>query len=499
MPTNADSASSPITVADLAAELGVPVLAVSERVSALCRRLGAPAVVHTAAGSNGRTLLHGATARIIRAEHRLNSHLSKERLMTDQTDTVRVDMAPGADSGGAIAEAILGGKSIVLHDSDHPEVPGVGIGIEITAAAGPEQPEAMNARRLGRLLTDTTPHMSDDERLPALRGVRLESDGKRLFALASDRHTFAVSRTHYESGQVWEATVPAAELAVLRAWLDAHRYDATVGIEYTAGALTFTGDRGTYRILTPAVMFPAWRGLFRTAMQEAAAEVPFAAWNSEFLARWQACGRTLKVWQPAQNKPLVIVADEFLGMQMPLRFTGKKEETREAAAADWLTVFGDADTPVTPADVLPVPQGPALTHTVDNMSKDLLEQVVYSTSDLFDAPSNDPGAVAAHAVAGTHAWIGYRLLQELRCSDPKLAAKVVAELGEQLESGEVGEWAWDTAVEDGHDPDQWVKDYKERKARRAEREAAKAAAAETAAGAEAQGVEPGAVPAAAQA
>ncbi|MFI9331928.1 hypothetical protein ACIGZJ_30855 [Kitasatospora sp. NPDC052868] len=69
MPLAGDPApdSSSLTVASLAAELGLSVRAVSARVTGLCRAFGPEAVVHTAASSNGATLLYADAAAAIRA------------------------------------------------------------------------------------------------------------------------------------------------------------------------------------------------------------------------------------------------------------------------------------------------------------------------------------------------------------------------------------------------------------------------------------------------
>jgi len=90
------------------------------------------------------------------------------------------------------------------------------------------------------------------------------------------------------------------------------------------------------------------------------------------------------------------------------------------------------------------------------MSEELLRQTLAATEGLFNAPSDDPGALAAYALSGVHAWSAHRFLTALMKADPDLAADTAADLAEQLDSGEIGEWAWDAAVEAGHDPQQWA-------------------------------------------
>jgi len=61
--------AQPITVADLAAELGVSVRAIAMHVTALCHQQGHDAVVHTATSSSARTTLHGTAADTIRTRY----------------------------------------------------------------------------------------------------------------------------------------------------------------------------------------------------------------------------------------------------------------------------------------------------------------------------------------------------------------------------------------------------------------------------------------------
>lgn len=56
----------PITVADLADELGTTATALAFRVTALVHQIGRTAVIHTPAPSNRRTLLHPEAADLLR-------------------------------------------------------------------------------------------------------------------------------------------------------------------------------------------------------------------------------------------------------------------------------------------------------------------------------------------------------------------------------------------------------------------------------------------------
>jgi hypothetical protein len=77
--------------------------------------------------------------------------------------------------------------------------------------------------------------------------------------------------------------------------------------------------------------------------------------------------------------------------------------------------------------------------------------------------------------SGVYAWSAYRILQALKKADPDLAETTVRELNEQLESGEIGEWAWDEAEAAGHTPQQWQDEDEARQKKLAEKWAAEAA------------------------
>jgi hypothetical protein len=55
--------------------------------------------------------------------------------------------------------------------------------------------------------------------------------------------------------------------------------------------------------------------------------------------------------------------------------------------------------------------------------------------------------------------MAFRYLDALYQVDPRAAQEVVKDTAEQLDSGEICEWAWDAAEEAGHKPKQWRDDY----------------------------------------
>jgi hypothetical protein len=117
---------------------------------------------------------------------------------------------------------------------------------------------------------------------------------------------------------------------------------------------------------------------------------------------------------------------------------------------------------------------------VAELAEQMLRQTLRSTTEMFGADFDTEqgrGAFNAWVHSGIYAWSSFRLLEALKKADPDLAEETVRDLNEQLESGEIGEWAWDAAEEAGHNPQQWHDDYEAHKKQLAEKQAAADSAA----------------------
>lgn len=261
----------------------------------------------------------------------------------------------------------------------------------------------INAHRLSHLLSRVQSHVSTDE-IPVIAGIHLEADGTTLFAIATDRFTFAVGRTHHRQATAWEATIPADGIKPLRNWLDIHDGATPVSVDHASDSVSFTSEHGTFRLATVSGEFPAWRPLFRTAMERPLTEVTLGSWNTKYLARWRKADWSIHAWTTGPNKPLVISASDFLGLQMPLKYQGTPADpTCESIAADWAATLGTGESAEL-ADVLPAkPRISSAARTVADLAEELLRQTIRSGSDAYDAPSEDPGALVAHIVAGGNA------------------------------------------------------------------------------------------------
>jgi hypothetical protein len=314
----------------------------------------------------------------------------------------------------------------------------------------------INAHKLQRLIKQTRPHISPDDTLPPINGIRFECDGIHIHALATDRYTFAAARTKVrEETDTWSVTIAEKDLGWLTGWLETHEGDTILDLSTGADGLTVTDDKGKLIVPAKDLTFPKWQNLFRDTLQDASASGDLVSVDTEMLARWKDADSHLRVWHTAPEKPLLLVGDDFLGLQMPARYSGDAKD-RPAVLSAWSGSLGKGGEPAEiPA---PLPQPGA----VAEMAESMLRQTLRSTAEMFGADmDSEKGRAAFNAWvhSGIYAWSAYRLLQALKKADPDLAETTVRDLNDQLESGEIGEWAWDEAEAAGHDPQKWHDDY----------------------------------------
>lgn len=328
----------------------------------------------------------------------------------------------------------------------------------------------INAHKLQRLIKQTSPHISDDDTLPPINGVRFECDGVHIHALATDRYTFAVARAKVrEATDTWATTISQEDIGWFTAWLETHKGDTILDLAATGDGLAVTDDRGTLVVPAKDHTFPKWQGLFRDALTDASTSGDMVSLDTKMLARWKHADTHLRTWQTAPEKPLLLVGEDFIGLQMPARYSGDDKD-RATVLGDWSGTLGKGGKPAE----IPVPPAPG---AVAEMAKAMLRRTLQSTSEMFDADTDtDKGRAAfiAWVHSGSYAWSAYRLLQALKKADPDLAEATVRDLNEQLESGEIGEWAWDEAEAAGHDPQKWHDDYKAFLKERADKRAVEA-------------------------
>lgn len=334
---------------------------------------------------------------------------------------------------------------------------------------------ALTAYQLANLLQKVDPHIGRHTGYASISGVLLDSDGTRIHAVATDRHTLAVARQQIAfRAAPWSLLINAEELqddlAALRTWIASHRGEHNILLTAGDHQLTVTSRRG--RIVLPArdgAVFPQWRGLIRTAIEHEPGQAPYTGLSTDLLARWKTADYNVRTWQPAPDKPLVVITDDFIGLQMPTRPRRPDEAPTLAEDHDtWADSLGGGDK-VELADTLTPGEAANLDerdNPVVNAQTDLLRTTLCAVQDVMDTPTRNLDLFHARVGHAAHGWMAYRFLEALRKTDPSLARRVVDTVTEEIDGGEIGEFVWDAAITAGHNPQQWRKEYNEARVKR---------------------------------
>ncbi|MFD5579039.1 hypothetical protein [Streptomyces pseudogriseolus] len=326
----------------------------------------------------------------------------------------------------------------------------------------------INAHQLGRLITQTMNHMGADH-IEALHGIRLDADARYLYAVASDRYTLAVARYRLNDGdqnqEPWAGTIPARHVATLREWIEGMEGAALITVSTAKGRMFFEGAETDLTLSVNAVGdFPDWRGLLNKMIQMSAEGEPFPALNSGLLGRFDNTAM-VRARLIGNEKPLLVFGEDFIGAQMPARYSGiypTQDETFETARQSWQWTLsaGSADATLDqPAAEENKPRYEA-SRDIRETGADLLREVLRSTTDVTHADYDaDNELWMAHIRIGVANWQAFRYLAALHNADPRAAQAAINETANELDSGEIGEWAWDEAKAAGFDPQQWHDEY----------------------------------------
>ncbi|WP_318201106.1 hypothetical protein [Streptomyces sp. SCL15-4] len=332
----------------------------------------------------------------------------------------------------------------------------------------------INAHQLKLLLDQTADHMGH-EGIEALHGIRLDVDSQYLYAVASDRFTLAAARYRLADGdqnqEPWARTIPGDFVPSLRQWVDSLKGATYITVSTAKDRLVFDGPLADLTVVTnTALEFPDWRGLLRTIAAQTVEGEPFPALNTGYLPRWVAIQQSLRVRVTADRKAVLFFGENFIGAQMPTNGGGiglAKEQTFESAHDLWLWTLaaGAADVDM---ESLPQPESSRFEAPRDirETAATLLRGVLDSTSNAFNCDfDGDRDAWFAHIRSGVSDWMAYRFLNALHQVDPRVAQQVVNDTAEELDSGELGEWAWGMAKESGFNPKKWDEEHEERLAK----------------------------------
>jgi hypothetical protein len=318
------------------------------------------------------------------------------------------------------------------------------------------------------------------EDIEPLHGIRLEVDSQYLYAIASDRFTLAAARYRLADGdqnqEPWARTIPGDFVPSLRQWVDSLKGAAYITISTAKDRLAFDGPLADLSVATnTALEFPDWRGLLRGIAAQSVEGEPFPALNTDYLPRWAAIRQSLHVRVTADRKAVLFFGENFIGAQMPT--TGgnigpAKEQTFESAHDLWMWTLAAGATDVDMASLpQPEPSRFEAPRDIRETAATLLRGVLNSTSNAYQCDfDGDSEAWYAHIRSGVSDWMAYRFLDALHQVDPRAAQQVVNDTAEQLDSGELGEWAWDMAEKAGFNPQKWNDEHEARIAKQMAKE-----------------------------
>ncbi|MCD9146061.1 hypothetical protein LUZ16_29180 [Streptomyces albireticuli] len=325
-------------------------------------------------------------------------------------------------------------------------------------------PFTINAHQLGRLIDRTRAHVGG-EFTEVLYGIRLEADANYVYAVASDRYTVGAARYRHTGldGEPFARTLPARSLHALREWISTQTGHEPVTVTAAGDRVRFTAAHGDLGIaVSPDLAFFDWRGILRGVLEQtSASDGAFPVLDSGLLRRLGDADDLVRVRVTADRRAVLVVGEDFLGAQMPAYIRRRGIETSGHAAldqvhADWQHTLSAGAAAAIPDGIPAAPDRTRyeVTKAVTETAGDLLQQTLRSTHAMLESAASGE-AFAAHAAVGATAWRAYRYLDALHTADPRLAATIVAETAEELDSGEIGEFAWEAAEKAGHDPDAW--------------------------------------------
>ncbi|MFD9124917.1 phiSA1p31-related protein [Kitasatospora sp. NPDC059571] len=201
------------------------------------------------------------------------------------------------------------------------------------------------AAALTRAIERITPHVCEDDSLPALNGLRLEIRSDWLIVTATDRFTMAFDRFEVATSYEANALLRRADIPAVQAWLDRLDGDATVRVTVDVqgedSVLTLKAGCEQIRVAAPTRhvnQYPAWRKMLAKLLDQDVEQVPLTCFTTRYLSRFEAAGRIVHAWQTAPRSPLFLATDggNFLGLVMPVRV---EDKTPADILSDWMPML----------------------------------------------------------------------------------------------------------------------------------------------------------------
>ncbi|MEU8547812.1 hypothetical protein AB0C81_12570 [Streptomyces roseoverticillatus] len=195
-----------------------------------------------------------------------------------------------------------------------------------------------------------------------LDGVLLDFDGSHLHVVASDRFTLAIGRaTAIQSAPAWAAYLDTFEVSNLHHFLELtdprDPVALTRGYDEDGGpVLRLHGRHSSVALGTEENPgFPDWRKLVAKALANHAQDEP-VSFTPQLLPRWAAVGESVTFSHHGARNPVIVAADDFLGLQAPRR----KQAPAEPGLDSWREMVTDVRKEQNVTDAGPLAQLRAL-------------------------------------------------------------------------------------------------------------------------------------------
>ncbi|MFF0777039.1 hypothetical protein [Streptomyces sp. NPDC003720] len=201
---------------------------------------------------------------------------------------------------------------------------------------------------LSRLVAQAKPHMGTKYDVETLQSISFDHDGTYLYAMATNRYTMGVSRTQLlkADAEPWAAVVhrtQVAELAAAIRLLDSK----PINLEHTDTQLILSGESGSriaINLLQPKQGPLNWRKYILPQLDMAAATAQMAM-TPKFFGAWKDLPGPVQMWSVGEAKPTLIVAADFIGMQMPVRPRESDDLTLRRELDAWKATKRDDEQP----------------------------------------------------------------------------------------------------------------------------------------------------------
>ncbi|MET4670755.1 hypothetical protein [Streptomyces sp. PvR018] len=189
---------------------------------------------------------------------------------------------------------------------------------------------------LSRIVAQTKPHMGGRDDSEAVQVITFEFTDGHLYTWATNRYTLAVARTQAKGGdKPWVAVMgrqQMPELAAAIRLLDA----MPISVEREEGHLILSGASGS-RIaieLQDNRQLLDWRKVVAAAVERPSAAKPMAL-NPKFFAAWRNLPGPVQMWSSGDQKAGVIIAADFIGLQMPINPSPEAANSLQRELDSW--------------------------------------------------------------------------------------------------------------------------------------------------------------------